>query len=678
MSFLCESNSQYNIINTSSKDNFYFKIPSISKNNNNIKPLNKNKANYFHFKLLSEKNDKYTNNILFSKRELAFNKNLEKNKTSFKYNKYTSFYSIIKTKNNKSRIRNNSSNKMNILRKNNSSDSPLYLTEYIYKNNISNKNNNSIAYYKNLNKSRFYETDKSNINNTNLDNTNFSSKKSNSLFNNYISFCRGIISKDKSSFYSQLNIRKNKKINLKLNNPSYVLKLFEADVMKENNNKKKIEFKYKQLYRKNNYLNNYRVKESSKMKYIDSFRDYLKEKKSLSGLVEKKNALEEKINNEFNEIKNKENSLKQYYEDFNEIFFVKFNQYFKRILNQIEKERIKNDNYIKYISSLKKEINSLKSEMNKSNINIEYLNKFALLNAKIKLKKLSLPQYYEYIFDNNISKLKKFNLSEEDIKNIKKYKTNINFNEIISLLNKYENNDLDLIKNNNYLKEDIKILNKQKENILEDFCGKDNYMIEKINEKIMEITKIKTKYQQLVDDKNLLINYIQKNMISTTERISSNRIRKSIVSINYNKLYMKIINILNNLSEYIKHKFTIKIPKAKEGIQAMMLYNLAKIEELIDILLNKVNKFKHENPNNKTLIKTMLEESRKIRKDSESRKKRDLSLKIMKKRIDEKNKKIITKTRVNVYSYNMLSKHKKHHKPKKVIKIETIYDYLNP
>ena len=56
MSFLCESNSQYNI-NTSSKDNFYFKIPSISKNNNNIKPQNKNWANYFHFKLLSEKND---------------------------------------------------------------------------------------------------------------------------------------------------------------------------------------------------------------------------------------------------------------------------------------------------------------------------------------------------------------------------------------------------------------------------------------------------------------------------------------------------------------------------------------------------------------------------------------------------------------------------------------------
>ena len=130
MSFLYKSNSYYNIVDNSFIDNCYTKIPAISKKNKIINPQNKKKINELHLKLLSAKNEKYTNHFLFSKREIEFNKSLEKNKTTFKYNKCTSFDELIKTNKN---IR-STNNKMNKLKKNNSSISKIYLTEYIYIN----------------------------------------------------------------------------------------------------------------------------------------------------------------------------------------------------------------------------------------------------------------------------------------------------------------------------------------------------------------------------------------------------------------------------------------------------------------------------------------------------------------------------------------------------------------
>ena len=106
-----------------------------------------------------------------------------------------------------------------------------------------------------------------------------------------------------------------------------------------------------------------------------------------------------------------------------------------------------------------------------------------------------------------------------------------------------------------------------------------------------------------------------------------------------------------------------------------MLFNLKRIEELVLILLNKINIFKK---NNKKEFKKMLGESIKLRKVSEQRKERELSMKIMQKKIEEKNKKVITKKRMNIYNYNVITKHKKKRNIKKIIKVDTIYDYLNP
>ena len=177
-----------------------------------------------------------------------------------------------------------------------------------------------------------------------------------------------------------------------------------------------------------------------------------------------------------------------------------------------------------------------------------------------------------------------------------------------------------------------------------------------------------------------MVDYINKNISNIIEKDSSNKIRKSIVSINYNKLYIKTINIFNHLNEYISinnNLSYIKAPKEKDGIGSMILFYLKRIEDLSLKLLEKVNKLKEENPDKKIKFKIMMDKIRKMRLDSEQRKKRELSLKLKEKKIEEKNKKIITTSRKNIYYFNVIAKYKKRHKTKKLIKIDTIFDYFN-
>ena len=644
MSFLIKSCSYNNIINTSFMDN---------------------KSKFLKLKLPpSAKGNKYSNNFIFTKREMAFNKSLEENKTTFIYKSCSMLDKVIKNKN----IRHNSVNKVNNLKKNKSMNLPLFLTECEENNNIIN-NKSIIRSFKGLNKSHFFESDKSN----NITN------KNNSIFNNYISFCRGQYRQDKSSFMnSNNNSNNNRKINMKLYNPNNVLKIFELETTKDKQIKKQIELEYKQLYQKRRYLNNYRKKESEKKQYIDSFNEYLKERINLTTLKEKKTYFKEEIENQLNLIEHTSKEVKKNFEDFNEIFFVKFYEYIKKLSIEIKKEKLENENYLNSITALKKKINSLKSELNKDKIKIAYLNKFALLNAKIHLKQLILPEYYINIIENKKIDLKKYNLSEKVINNIIKYKTNINYNEIISLLTKYENYNLDLLSEYNFLCNDINILKKRKR----DLIGKENEDFEEIiNTKIKKIIKLKTKNKELIEKRNLLASYYGYKDISSNRSYKQNAKikRKTSIIVNYNQIYMKIIVMYNNLSDYINYNFDyLKRPKITDRIQKVLLYNLTKIEVLVDILIKKKEKLQEGNPDVKIFVKKMMEKYRKIRNNSEQRKKGELSVKSMKKKLEEKYKKrIITTKRVNIYNYNLFSKNKKRNKSKKVIKIDNIFDYLN-
>ena len=656
-----------NITNISSVDNFDTELGKVSAINKSPK---------LNLKLLSPKKNKFSNNFIFTKRDLAYNKSLEKNKNTFKYRKYNTYFQLEINQKNK-----NDRNKITKMKKNNSSNTPLYLTEYIYTNKSQTKFNNSSLHSFRKSRSHFYESDKSlYINSTNLEN-NSTRKNDNHVNNNYLSFCKGQIVQNKSAYLINSKNNKNKfskKINLKLYNPRYALHKFEIEREKDKKKKLKIELEYKQLESKSQYLNNYRKKEMERHKYIDSFQDYFLEKINLDNTKEKRDVVKEENENKLYSINYAINQTKKSYEDFNEIFFVKFYDYFKRFTSQSENEKIKSNKYLECKYELKKQINILTTEINKDRTNIEYINKFALLNAKLHLKKLSLPIYYEYIFENRKSELTKFNLSEQEIQNIFKYKKNLDLNEILSLIKKYENVDLNLLKECDYLSNDINVLIQRKKDIANDLLNKKNDITGLISSSEKELIKLKAKNQELMNRKNLFLSYYNINQISNNKKDSAKNKRKSSIIINYNQLYVKTINIFNNLSEYINHNFDyLKKPKLTDGLQAIIIYNFTKIEALTDILLDRINKFKQDNPNKARIFNNMMDKKRKMRNDIELRKNRELLDKLKKEKIEEKNKKIYTIKRTKIYNYNLLAKYKKRNKSKKITKADTIFDYLN-
>ena len=316
--------------------------------------------------------------------------------------------------------------------------------------------------------------------------------------------------------------------------------------------------------------------------------------------------------------------------------------------------KIKDGKYMGYISSLKKKITTLKLEIKKHKNEIEALNKFAILNAKIKLKKIILPKYYELVLENKNDELKKYNLTEKEIEMILNYKRNIDFNEMISLVTNYEAQDLYLLNEYSYLKNDIAILNTQKKNFENSLINDKSKEV--INERKIELEKLKLKNKELLIDKN--------------------KITDALI-FNYNKIYEKTNVVLNTLKTYIKYDFDyVKISNADDRMRLLVLNNLSKIEKLSNILFQILKQFEKDNPNKINLFKLLLEKNRKIRKDNEQKKKRELSLSLKKKKLEEKNKKIIFSTKFSKYKYNLLSKNKKH-KVKKVIKTENIFDYLN-
>ena len=650
MSFLIKSGSHNDIINTSSIDFFDSKISSLklfsSKNSK------------------SKKNSKFSNNFVFTKRDIYYNKSLAENKKTFMYKKYhkkISIDEISKIMKNKTRSNENKINPR--LKKNKSmNDSSLFITDFIYK-----PGNTSC---KRINKTHFYQIDKNNIS---YKNNNI---KKNFIINNYLTYYRGEINKNINSSYIINSSKNNRKINLKLYKPEYSLKLFELETeMEKKNNKRKIESEYKQLFIKSTYLNNYSKKEVEKNKYKDSFNDYHKEKSNLNILKEKMKILEENIQNELISFNNKENTAKKNLEKFNEIFFVKFYGYIKKLSSQLIKEKKKNEKYIEYISSLKKEINNLNNNIKKANVNIEFLNKFAILNAKIKLKKLILPEYFQYILENKKNEMNKYKLNKDEINNILQYKRNINFFEILSIIENYENNDINLLKELDYLKNDIHILIKQKKDAMNKYAKYDD-LEESINKNIILVNDLKSKYDYLSNNKKILMSYYYPDKNNTSSRTKKQR--RSTIIVNYFKMYEKVTLIFNNLNNYIKYDFgEFNKPKLNQGMKHLIIYMFSKIEVLINILLRKINDFKQENPEQKDLFEKMVEKREKMREDLIMRRKREYSSRLKAKKMEEKFKKITPGTRMKFYNIDVLAKNKIRNKSKKIIKIETIFDYLN-
>ena len=205
-------------------------------NNNTNSPNNKI------LNLITSRTSRYSNEYIFMKREIVFNKSLEENRKTFKYIKYNVFDRNKRVVNNKKR-----NYKKNFAEKKALS---LYLTENIIKNN----------------QAMFPLLKRDNSSTIIIDNNiELFNNKKNTIFNDYNNFGR-----------------KRKKNNLKIINDNLLLKTFNVKKRKED-----ITLDINKSKRNNNIFNKTKIfelcrnKELTNLKYIDNLKDYITMKMKL-------------------------------------------------------------------------------------------------------------------------------------------------------------------------------------------------------------------------------------------------------------------------------------------------------------------------------------------------------------------------------------------------------------
>ena len=138
--------------------------------------------------------------------------------------------------------------------------------------------------------------------------------------------------------------------------------------------------------------------------------------------------------------------------------------------------------------------------------------------------------------------------------------------------------------------------------------------------------------------------------------------------------------MINNFNKYLKYDFgesKLIIRGNKEN--ALILYNLSKLEILTNIIMNKIEVFKRKFPNKISLLQQLIDKNKRIRKNLEQKNNNELKLKIENKRINEKNEKLIIIPSHKIYNFNMISKNLnlRKNRVKKEFKEESIFEYLN-
>ena len=543
---------------------FYIKLNKIYSNNNK-KATKKNKLSSIS---LSQNRANYSNLIIFSKREKAFNKSIEQNKPMFKYNHYSSI-----DENESNDNSNKSIFKFN--KKFNNSFSPLYLTESIMKPNRSMQN------FSNCENSSTNSIFKNNNNEYDINTNNDLNKNRNLIFKNY------------NHFGNQ-----KEKINMKLFNGRFLLKTFEDDTKQKENTKIEDERKtFTHLIKKNRIINLYKRKLDRK-KYISNLNEYLTEKMSLYFKKIQAENLDENIKDKINFLDDKLKSLNNHYNLFKDNFIIKYNEYIKKLTLKIKFEKIKSDRMLVYINELNKKISNLKQKISKIRKSLDTYNKLISILIRIKEKKLELPKYYNIILENkmenNKNELK--NISKSEIERILNYKKCLIYQEpehMIKHIKIYENYDLDLLKRYKSLRDEIKLLNEEKESLIHSIYVNEMHAPPEIIESKKNILlNLKKKYYKL--NKQVMKYYFENN--------KNNGNNENIV-INHSNLYYKVIKIMNNLSKYIKYEFSNskKIIK-EEKEQELIIINLSKLELMIEFFMNEIDLFKRNNPKKKICL----------------------------------------------------------------------------
>ena len=100
---------------------------------------------------------------------------------------------------------------------------------------------------------------------------------------------------------------------------------------------------------------------------------------------------------------------------------------------------------------------------------------------------------------------------------------------------------------------------------------------------------------------------------------------------------------------------------------------------MIDSFMNEIDLFKRNNPNKINLFKSLIEKEKKIRKIKEQKKMNELGEKLEKNKINKKFNKFIVLPTHKINSFDIISQklNSRKFRIKKVIKAETIEDYLS-
>ena len=249
--------------------------------------------------------------------------------------------------------------------------------------------------------------------------------------------------------------------------------------------------------------------------------------------------------------------------------YIKNNECIKLLERNYKKEVLKNNKLIKKIEDIQNDIKNIELTINKVKNEKENIQRWILFQIQVKEKLITIPNYYNIIFeDKNYLTNKKKNLEKNTIEIIEKYKNKIifeNVNDFINEFVKIEDNTLQNIKKYELIRLKIYNLKKEKRNIQKN--------VSKLN--LNDLNLVKEKEETLNNLKNIYIKTINKEIIFgkvKRKKKSSQTLRKNSViketlndnnnEMNKTKIKAKKLSLFNCLSqENLSDKIPIKKKK---------------------------------------------------------------------------------------------------------------------
>ena len=462
-----------------------------------------------------------------------------------------------------------------------------------------------------------------------------------------------------------------KKRNRILDKMNYIIKQKSTPEFKDNINKKM------------NIYTNIKNSELVPTIYINNLKDCITNKLHFITREEKLRILNENKQEKLQKINSTIFSLKNDYSHFENTFYHKFCQYIREIHNVKEEEKEKDDIYVNILLKLRQTVNNLKSVVKKIETNKNSLNHWMYLQICMKERKLYLPQSYIDILEANYNDdealIKKY--GEDLVNRVKKYKNKILFDSVEDFLNQfdlYEDKNLKLLNKYHIIRTQIRDLENEK-NKVKQFYNLEEYdkeYNELINKKMKELNRLKNENINLIEYRSTLIsqNEKAKNIVNNISKKRS-------------KLYIKTQKIVININKFINIPFQNNVVNPLDKTisdQQLILFNLSKIERIIDLLIKKNETLKELYPEKMIEVKLVLDKEKKYLKNLESINNIKLKFEEERKKIIKKYEKIliIPTHKINMYNSgkkkdNNIENNNKKLSKKKNKTIEDIDDYFN-